>query len=1020
MENKLPLISVITTVYNTEKYVERCFESIFNQTYKNIEFIIVNNASEGNINEIVNKYRYIYPDFKIKLVELKENVGLFHGRLKGAEEATGDYIAFIDSDDRVSIDFYRTLLNKAIETSADMIAGEVLLENENNEIMYENLNPLYFSDIDLKEDEIINIFFKQQGSCYYWHLVWNKIYRKDLYEQALKFLLKNKCKLIMCDDIVYSTIFYSLSKRFVNVHDVYYFYYKRSGAYTDNGKDIKKIKNNITDVSNAFNFIYKYLIDTNNSKFLNDYYIWKRRYYEIWKNVIKNAELNIIDYKILNKFLNDKLDYEHIKKLSFLEDNYPYSCITKKTSTLEKIKENILKKDIKYVSFDIFDTLLLRPFLDPFDLFKILERFYNRKHKDSSYINFSDVRQKAEIIAREKLKINHPGYEDINLNEIYKEIYGLIKISFEELDELKQYEIELENKFLYPRKNGKILFDLAKLFGKKIICISDMYLPEKVLKTILDKNGYTNIDKIYVSSEIRETKSSGNLYKYVLNDIGISPNEIVHIGDNYYSDITKALENKIQAYCLYKTSDILKNNVHDIFGGNVYNKVFEAHRYNEALDFLGIKSMLAVVANKLFDNPYNNFNSLSDYNANPYVIGYFPLGMYLFSVTKWLMDNVKGKGYDRIHFIARDGYLIKQAYDILTINNKDQYPKSNYLYVSRKALLPLMITKKNDIYSIVDVINFYNNTPKTIINLLKPILLEENYEQVCSTHGFKWKKTFNNEIEIYKFINFLSEKLYSQEKINKYRIKMKKYFSDFIMKNDCTFDIGYSGRTESILSLLLNKKIDAYYIHDNLRSYNNREKFNINIFTFMNEAPLIKGPIRELFLSSIEPSCIGYKDINGNVFPAFDIEKLSFNEKFIIENIQKGVLDFINDMNNIFKEDTQCLDFRYKDATLPFEEFILNMNSFDKKLLDCMAFEDSLFLGKVQITNMLIQNNEFANNVNLNSITRIERFLYYLSVDRGTLKFKVKEKLKNHLILTYLAKYSYKTARRIYRFWRNK
>ena len=167
MEKKLPLISVITTVYNTEKYVERCFESIFNQTYKNIEFIIVNNASEGNINEIVDKYKYIYPDFKIKLVELKENVGLFHGRLKGAEVATGSYIAFIDSDDRVSVDFYRILLNKAIETSADMVAGEVVLENENGEIMYENLNPLYFSNIDLSNDEILSTFFNQEGNCYY-------------------------------------------------------------------------------------------------------------------------------------------------------------------------------------------------------------------------------------------------------------------------------------------------------------------------------------------------------------------------------------------------------------------------------------------------------------------------------------------------------------------------------------------------------------------------------------------------------------------------------------------------------------------------------------------------------------------------------------------------------------------------------------------------------------------------------------------------------------------------------------
>ena len=484
----------------------------------------------------------------------------------------------------------------------------------------------------------------------------------------------------------------------------------------------------------------------------------------------------------------------------------------------------------------------------------------------------------------------------------------------------------------------------------------------------MEKNGYCGIKKIYVSNEIRETKVSGNLYKYVLNDLKIDSNKIIHIGDNYYSDVAKALEHKITAYCLYKTSDILKNKVHNVFHGDVYNIVFENNRYNEAADFIGIKSMLSIVANKLFDNPYNDFNKFSDYNANPYIMGYFPLGMYIFSITKWIMDNVKGKKYKNIHFIARDGYLIKLAYDILTSSKKEQYPKSNYLYVSRKALLPLMIIEKNDFYSIIDVINFYKNTPETIINLLIPVLKKDKYKELCIKNGFGWNKTFNSEYEIFIFIKFLSEKFYSREKIIEYRNKMKKYFSVFIDEDDCTFDVGYSGRTESILSLLLNKKIDAYYLHDNLRSYNNKKKFGINIFTFMNESPFIKGPVRELFLSSTEPSCIGYKSILDNVEPCFDTKKISFNEKFILENIQKGALDFIQDINQIFKENIYYLDFRYKDATLPFEEFILNMSDFDKNVFKCMDFEDTLFLGNIKLNDMLIKQSEPFNN-NFNNLT---------------------------------------------------
>ena len=108
-----PLVSVITTVYNTEKYVERCFDSVMEQTYPNIEFIVVNNGSSGNIEEIAEQYRAAYPERIIKIKTFEENQGVYHARIAGADIATGKYIAFIDSDDRISEDFYRHLISIA-------------------------------------------------------------------------------------------------------------------------------------------------------------------------------------------------------------------------------------------------------------------------------------------------------------------------------------------------------------------------------------------------------------------------------------------------------------------------------------------------------------------------------------------------------------------------------------------------------------------------------------------------------------------------------------------------------------------------------------------------------------------------------------------------------------------------------------------------------------------------------------------------------------------------------------------
>ena len=97
---KEPLLSVIIPVYGTEKLVPRCLDSILKSSYKNIEIVVVDDKSPGNIAEIISFYEDIYPN--IKFIRHQENKGLYGARISGVEAASGDYIAFLDSDDRVS------------------------------------------------------------------------------------------------------------------------------------------------------------------------------------------------------------------------------------------------------------------------------------------------------------------------------------------------------------------------------------------------------------------------------------------------------------------------------------------------------------------------------------------------------------------------------------------------------------------------------------------------------------------------------------------------------------------------------------------------------------------------------------------------------------------------------------------------------------------------------------------------------------------------------------------------------
>lgn len=170
------------------------------------------------------------------------------------------------------------------------------------------------------------------------------------------------------------------------------------------------------------------------------------------------------------------------------------------------------------ISFDIFDTLLIRPYEKPTDLFLELEK---RKQMDE----FANKRILAERRARE----HHKELEDITLEHIYQEIEH-------EFKNLKKEEMSLEEEVLAINPPVYEVYQYALEKGKTIIICSDMYLPRDFLESILYKNGYEGFCEMFVSSDIMLTKSSGNLYKYVLNKMDISSNSILHIGDNLESD----------------------------------------------------------------------------------------------------------------------------------------------------------------------------------------------------------------------------------------------------------------------------------------------------------------------------------------------------------------------------------------------------------------------------------------------------------------------------------------------------
>lgn len=161
----MPKVSVIVPVYNVEKYLIKSLDSLVNQTLEDIEIIVVNDGSTDNSKKIIEIYKEKYKN-KIKYLE-KTNGGLSDARNFGIPHATGEYIAFLDSDDYVELDTYEKMYNKAKEENADMVECDFIWEYPNK----------------TKIDTGIIYTNKKEMLTYARVVAWNKLIKRDLLEK---------------------------------------------------------------------------------------------------------------------------------------------------------------------------------------------------------------------------------------------------------------------------------------------------------------------------------------------------------------------------------------------------------------------------------------------------------------------------------------------------------------------------------------------------------------------------------------------------------------------------------------------------------------------------------------------------------------------------------------------------------------------------------------------------------------------------------------------------------------------
>ena len=927
-------ISIVIPNYKDDKYIENTLKSVLNQTYKNLEIILICDEPSAEKEKLIKKYAD--KDERIKYIKNDKKQGKFNARITGIKEATGDFIAFLDTNTYASIDFYRSLIYKANETNADVVIGDIVYEKENGDKFIYNLMQLPIKDIE--GNECFLRYFEQSGLNPFWNKIWNKIYSKEIVKKALQEINNLETKVDYTTEFVLSTLLFYYTKKISRIDNDNIF-------FIEDEKKISKEKlfKKTEELTNTFNFIESFLkkeqLKDALSKNIDD---WKHYFYQDLIDRAGNINNSV------KKEMAEKLEKFTKNHKELLDKNY-FKCVKSVWNhNLERIKRNLSNPEIKYVSFDVFDTLVVRPFLNPTDLFSIVDKEFRKFTNNSTGMDFTKIRIFSEIQTRNKIQTKK--CQDVTLDEIYETMQEEYHISKDILEKTKQKEIEYEIRFCTRRNTGYELYQMALAIGKKVICTSDMYLPKDVVENILEKNGYTELSKIYVSSEYKITKASKDLFKFVLEQEKISAKQMAHIGDNYFSDYENPKKLGIKADHLPKASDIFqdKNVTHNL--SLMFNKSLPMWRDNKnALNFLGIRCMMGIVANKYFDNPYKTFNYNADFNADPYLIGYYALGMYMFGLTKWILDDVQGKNYEKMVFMARDGYLPIKCYNILGKLYKS-LPKAEYLYISRKALIPITIQTELDLYKLSEVINVTNHSPRDILKYIKDCITikdEKEFEKICKENKIKMDEDFKIIENFDKFINLVIENLYDKEKQERNLQKYREYFKGIFGEHSATFDIGYSARPEMFLSNLLKTPIDTYFCNINHSEAQRHAQIGgFKLKTFFDAKPTTTGHAYEMMLSALAPSCIGY-DLSGDkVTPIFEKYENIYTVEFAMTTMQKAAEDFVTDMVKIFKDDIDVIYYQNYYISLPFMAYINSSKEIDKMPFSSVIFEDNVGLGE--------------------------------------------------------------------------
>ena len=534
-------------------------------------------------------------------------------------------------------------------------------------------------------------------------------------------------------------------------------------------------------------------------------------------------------------------------------------------------------KEYKLYSFDIFDTLITRKVAIPKGIFVLMKDIINQSPQFADLpndvkTNFFNYRTNSEFYLRQINNQWNDG-KDISLDMIYNHIQHTYFLTNEQTQAIKELEIQLELDNIIPIKENIEKLKVLLEKGKRVVLISDMYLPEYIIKEMLLKCDPVLCQvKLYLSSTLGFMKTKQALFHYVKEQENVEFREWTHMGDNKFADFFCARKLGIKAV-LYP-----------------YVKFKE---YEKSL---------------LVANSQNSFVQISLGCAKNIRLNKFPndekaqlgaslAGPILFPYIYWLLDQAQKRGIERLYFIARDGYILKLIADLI-IKENNLPIKTKYIYGSRKAWrISALNLDDDELYR--QFIQFTMYEPKKIpqaFGLTKEEFLSILPKKLCNYSTSKPDKR-------------LAEYLYNNKDVLKFAIEKNKAQKECVinyLKNtiDCTddkfafVDLDGSGLTQNCLARLMNnfydKKIKSFYYAVTpacCRSLN-LEKYYYYTLKRGN-----MGNMLELLTRAPHGQTLKYADKNEDYKPILEQIDVENFKAWGFDNYINGMLEYCNLLN---------------------------------------------------------------------------------------------------------------------------